>query len=332
MSTPVVICDDAGFARKQLARALPTGWDVDVTFAANGAEAITALRRGKGDILFLDLNMPGMDGYQVLQAIRDQDLPTMVIVVSGDVQPEAHRRVMKLGAMAFLRKPVAAWQIAEVLDQYGIHHRQGSGPPRVEAELQVSVADGYQEIANVAMGRAADSLARLLNAFVVLPTPKVRTVTLAELKHLVGGLVSGEEVIPVICQGFIGAGVAGEALVAFREASAQDIAALVRYEGDIDEGVERELLMDLANVLVSACLKGIGDQLDVGFSQGYPLMIGRHVELDDLLKGAADRWTQTLGIEMGYRIEHRRIGAEMLILFTEDSLDLLGQRVAFLIE
>jgi len=328
----VVICDDAGFARKQLARALPSGWDVTVTFATNGAEAIEAVRAGKGDLLFLDLNMPGMDGYQVLQAIRAQDLPTMVIVVSGDVQPEAHRRVTKLGAMAFLRKPVTAWQIAEVLDQYGIHHRQGGQGARVGADVEVTVAEGYQEIANVAMGRAADSLARLLNAFVVLPTPTVRTVELAELKRHLGELVDGEAAVPVVCQGFIGAGVAGEALVAFREVSTEDIASLVHYEGEIDPGVERELLMDLANVLVSACLKGLGEQLDMAFSQGYPLMIGRHVELDDLLKGGVDRWTRTLGIEMGYRIENRRIGAEMLILFTEDSLELLGQRVAFLVE
>jgi len=57
-----------------MARALPKGWDVDVSFAGNGAEALDAIKAGKADILFLDLNMPVMDGYEALAAIRSQDL------------------------------------------------------------------------------------------------------------------------------------------------------------------------------------------------------------------------------------------------------------------
>ncbi len=36
MSTPILICDDSGFARRQMARSLPDGWDVDISFAENG--------------------------------------------------------------------------------------------------------------------------------------------------------------------------------------------------------------------------------------------------------------------------------------------------------
>ena len=93
---PIVICDDSRLARKQIASALH-GWNVDVTFAELGQQGLEAVRARKGDILFLDLNMPIMDGYQVLEEIRREDLPAMVIVVSGDVQPEARKRVLELG-------------------------------------------------------------------------------------------------------------------------------------------------------------------------------------------------------------------------------------------
>ena len=88
MSMKIIICDDSNMARKQMVRCLPADWDVSITFAENGLEAINALSQGLGDVLFLDLTMPVMNGYETLAKIREQDLPTLVIVVSGDVQVE----------------------------------------------------------------------------------------------------------------------------------------------------------------------------------------------------------------------------------------------------
>ena len=83
MTTSIIICDDSSLARKQMARALPEGWDAEITFAKDGAEGLAAIKAGKGEILFLDLNMPVMDGYQLLESLRDADMHPMVIVVSG---------------------------------------------------------------------------------------------------------------------------------------------------------------------------------------------------------------------------------------------------------
>ena len=120
MGLPVVICDDSSFARKQMNRALPESWDVDITFASQGEEAISAIRAGKGEVMFLDLTMPILDGYGVLQIIKDEDLPSMVIVVSGDIQPEAFDRVKKLGALDFIKKPVDRETVVKVLTSYGV--------------------------------------------------------------------------------------------------------------------------------------------------------------------------------------------------------------------
>jgi chemotaxis protein CheY-P-specific phosphatase CheC/CheY-like chemotaxis protein len=328
MPTPVLICDDSSFARKQMARALPKGWDVSVSFAGNGAEAIDAIKAGKADILFLDLNMPVMDGYEALAAIRAQDLPTMTIVVSGDIQPEARARVTQLGAMAFLKKPVGEEEIARVLTQYGIR-----GTDKADAaplQVEVDIRDGYKEVANVAMGQAADFLARLLNVFVLMPVPHVNMIDSADLRMALGEVAAGEN-ISAVCQGFIGAGIAGEALLLFHESSFQDIAELTQYQGKIDENAELELLMDMANILIGACLKGLADQLEVSFSQGPPVVLGRHVKVSDLLKGNALRWKQTLAIEMGYRIENRKISCDLLLLLTEDSIASLNTRLQYII-
>lgn len=107
-------------ARKQVARSLPEGWDVDITFATNGLEGLQAIREGKGEIVFLDLTMPEMDGYHVLEAVKSEGLDAMIIVISGDIQPDAHTRVTRLGAIEFIQKPVNAEKLQEILRKFGL--------------------------------------------------------------------------------------------------------------------------------------------------------------------------------------------------------------------
>ncbi len=120
MSIPLLICDDSSMARKQVARSLPEGWDVDIEFATNGVEGLEAIRDGKGDLVFLDLTMPQMDGYEVLETIRQENHKSVVIVISGDIQPEARERVIGLGALEFIKKPVNKEKLATVLHDFGL--------------------------------------------------------------------------------------------------------------------------------------------------------------------------------------------------------------------
>lgn len=129
MATPILICDDSSFARKQMARALPKDWEVDITFAENGQEGVDAIRAGKGEVVFLDLTMPVMDGYGALEIIKKEDLPAMVVVVSGDIQPEAMARVKQLGAMDFIKKPINEEKITHVLTEFGILSPWVNCPP-----------------------------------------------------------------------------------------------------------------------------------------------------------------------------------------------------------
>jgi chemotaxis protein CheY-P-specific phosphatase CheC/CheY-like chemotaxis protein len=376
MTTKLLICDDSNMARKQVARSLPDGWDVDISFAADGVEGIEAIKAGKGDVLLLDLNMPKMDGYQVLEAILAQDLPTLTIVISGDIQPEAHQRVTSLGALGFIQKPVNKDILTEVLSSYGLFTNKApdtineletlnnvstnvavtptvavvSTPEKpiitqvnvsnVEIEPQVTesnaalstdVRDCYQEIANVAMGRAGDLLARLLNVFVELPIPNVNFIEVSELRMALKD-IENHESTSGICQGFISAGISGEALLILNDSSFKDVASLMNYQYDADMGTELELLMDLANVLIGACLKGISEQLDIQFSQGHPEVLGQHRKISDLIANNANKWKKTLAIEISYSIENYPIKCDLLLLFTEKSMQTLNNKLAYLIE
>ena len=120
MPTPILVVDDSAMARKMLIKALPATWDVEITQAGNGVEALEAYRAGKADFMFLYLTKPVMDGYQVLEALQKEDLNSFVIVVSADIQPVARERVLKLGAIAFIKKPVSAEVMESMLKEYGV--------------------------------------------------------------------------------------------------------------------------------------------------------------------------------------------------------------------
>ena len=120
MAIPLLICDDSNMARKQVARSLPESWDVDITFATNGEEGLAAIREGKGEMVFLDLTMPGRDGYDVLATIQKEALKGVVIVISGDIQPTAKERVLSMGALDFIEKPVDKDKLRVVLETFGL--------------------------------------------------------------------------------------------------------------------------------------------------------------------------------------------------------------------
>lgn len=107
-------------ARKMLIRSLPQAWDIEVSQASNGIEALEHYRAGRAHVMFLDLTMPEMDGYQVLEELRREDLNSLVIVVSADIQPQAQERVLGLGAIAFVKKPVSMDKLMPILQSYGL--------------------------------------------------------------------------------------------------------------------------------------------------------------------------------------------------------------------
>lgn len=333
----VLICDDSGFARKQLARALPANWNVNLHYAANGLEGIEQVLMGHGDLIFLDLTMPEMDGYGVLETLQREGLRSKVFVVSGDIQPEAYQKVMGLGALDFIKKPASPDTLCALLKQHGFWHSAPSGQPVATTQPEGDLADAgvkitpeirdvYQELANVSMGQAADLLARLLNAFVVLPIPNVNVLEVSEL-HMALSAAADSDTLSAVCQGFIGAGIAGEALLLFHDSSFNDLARLMNHQGALDRTAELELLMDTANVLIGAFLRGYASQLDTPFSQGHPVVLGQHRPINELINTNKSRWRRTLAIEINYRIQDYAVQCDLLLLFTEDSIATMNNKI-----
>ncbi|TBU73621.1 response regulator [Phytopseudomonas daroniae] len=326
----LLVCDDSSMARKQLLRALPAAWPVTVSQASNGQEALEQLRTTHFDLLLLDLTMPVLDGYGVLAALKAEGRAQKAIVVSGDVQEEAIRRVQELGALAFLKKPVDPELLLRTLGKLGFLDVPAAltAPAAVAlSEPTVSFRDAFREVVNVAMGQAAALLARVLGVFVQLPIPNVNILEVSELHMALADAQRGNG-LTAVCQGYIGGGICGEALLIFHDSEVADMARLMHWQQQSCSSME--MLLDMSSVLIGACLSGLAEQLDLSFSQGHPQVLGEHASIDELIRINGQRWRKTLAVEVSYSIEGHNIHFDLLLLFTEDSMPLLNSKLDYL--
>jgi len=95
------------------------GYHVDL--ATTGCEAISKLQDNKYQLLLLDLQMPGIDGLEVLEFMRQADLDLETIVVSGDTSFASIKDSMRLGAYDFIRKPYNPEELLSTVSR-GIEH------------------------------------------------------------------------------------------------------------------------------------------------------------------------------------------------------------------
>lgn len=120
MAIKLTVADDSKMSRKSIIRSIPDEWDVEIHEATNGKEALKNYVDGLADVMFLDLTMPELDGFAVLEHLHSADARCIVIVISADIQPYAQERVRQLGAITFLQKPLDPAQLKQVLHEVGL--------------------------------------------------------------------------------------------------------------------------------------------------------------------------------------------------------------------
>ncbi|MEZ8104347.1 response regulator [Vibrio cortegadensis] len=332
MSFPVLICDDSALARKQMARSLPASLNADITFAVHGLDALKQLELNDFKLMFLDLTMPELDGFGTLEELQRLGNTTPVVVVSGDIQPKAKAKVLALGAKAFIQKPIDKAVLNDVLKELV----EPVAQPRIITPTSIDLPilrrrDIYMEVANVSIGRAADALARHFDVFVHLPLPNVNILEVSELHMALRDLADNDQVSG-ICQGFSGEGIAGEALVLLSDSSVADLKKLMKIPADSEELEELELLMDVSNILVGSFLNGLGEQSEVRFFQSSPVLLGQHISIDSVIASTSGSFNKTMTFEVSYNIDDTSIRCDLLFMFVDESLPLLDNKLAYLME
>ena len=119
MQADVLVVDDSAAIRKILQRVLrQTGIAIGTIYeAGDGREALTLLKSQKPQLVLTDINMPNMDGLQLLAAIKatPEHRATPVVMITTEGGESKVGEAVRLGAAGYVRKPFTADQIKEKL-------------------------------------------------------------------------------------------------------------------------------------------------------------------------------------------------------------------------
>jgi two-component system response regulator FixJ len=110
--TVYIVDDDANV--RDSARALLESYDLTVEDFASAKAFLAKFRGGSRGCLLLDLNMPEMDGLELLELLRRRHIGIPVIIVTAETDAEAQERAKRAGVFAFFEKPVDDSLIAAI--------------------------------------------------------------------------------------------------------------------------------------------------------------------------------------------------------------------------
>jgi two-component system LytT family response regulator len=123
-----MVVDDEPIARERVLSLLQQEDDMEIVAeCGDGAQAVAAIQHHTPDLVFLDVQMPGVDGFGVINAIGADRMPTVIFVTAYD---EYALRAFEVHALDYLLKPFGRERFRETLKRAGIARTPARGRSR----------------------------------------------------------------------------------------------------------------------------------------------------------------------------------------------------------
>ncbi len=154
MDTPIkllIVDDEVQFLDAIAKRLGLRGFDV--TKASNGESAVAAAQNAKFDLALLDLKMPGMDGIQVLEILKQEHKFLEVIILTGHGSLDSAVQSTKMGAFGYLPKPYELDKLIDTLKE--------AYETRMKKKFQAD-AERMEKISEIALGESPLGILRKL--------------------------------------------------------------------------------------------------------------------------------------------------------------------------
>lgn len=194
--TKLLIAEDTASVRDILRRQLEN-LGVEADFVEDGKKALDAYRTGKYGIMFTDLHMPEIDGYEVAKTIREEELDTgkhfPTIVLTADVQMAQREAYTRHGFDECLLKPVTLGQLRGLLMRWRLLDEADT--PSTESKIILNnknkkekghAIDRHCLIENI--GIIDDNTIDMMNMFIEMTLPIIEKIKLEEDHHALSEL------------------------------------------------------------------------------------------------------------------------------------------------
>jgi chemotaxis protein CheC len=187
--------------------------------------------------------------------------------------------------------------------------------------------DALQELVNMGMGAAGAALARVLSAFVELSVPSVEVVDRRRIATLFNTGSWSDNELAAVRQPFFGR-IMGESLMLFDGGEVARLADLMGGTPVASVGQQHEMLLDLANVVIGACVNNIAEPLDEVVSFGAPSVLTGRANVCGFALQDSGSWQRGLLINVDFKLEAKSFRSRVLVFLSEQSLILVGQALA----
>ena len=120
MAHRILVVEDSTTMRSFVAAALEAEGDYDIVGASSGFDALKALPRGQFDLVITDINMPDINGLELIRFIKDSPhyRDTPLFIISTDGRERDRQKGLELGADEYLVKPFAPEELARLCRKY----------------------------------------------------------------------------------------------------------------------------------------------------------------------------------------------------------------------
>lgn len=165
----VLLADDEDMIRTAVAALLDLEDDIEVVAQCpDGASAVEAAKRLKPDVCLLDLEMPGLDGVEVAEQLR-QRVATRCVVVTRHARPGVLRRALQAGVAGFLPKSRPAQEIASVLRDVAAGKRYVDPEVAADALADARSPLSDRELDVLRAGRGGETVAHMARTLHLAP-------------------------------------------------------------------------------------------------------------------------------------------------------------------
>jgi CheY-like chemotaxis protein len=113
----VLVADDSP-VNQMLMRTLFKKLGLEVAMVGNGKQAIEAVEKKRYDLIFMDMQMPVMDGCEAVRILRSRSVHTPIIALTANTMPEDRKECIEAGCSDYLSKPFRYPQLVEIVEKY----------------------------------------------------------------------------------------------------------------------------------------------------------------------------------------------------------------------